>query len=97
MEVYRATVHLQPLPLFNLEGLQARLMASPQFLLWSFLALTLTFSSHEFYRGSESEAIKFYARSAADTVMRLAAEGIPRLEILQSLCLLAFRDIKGKS
>lgn len=89
-------IHLQPLPLFRLEDLQKYLTTAPRFLLWSFLALTLTFSNHEFYGGRVSEAIEFYTQSAHDTVIKLAAEGVTRLEVTQSMCLLALRYVEGE-
>lgn len=67
----------------------------PQFLLHSFLALMLKFSIHEFYHGEEVEAASLYNRLAADATMRLAFDGAPRLEVIQSLCLLTLRNIAG--
>ncbi|KAF7591893.1 hypothetical protein BBP40_000940 [Aspergillus hancockii] len=93
VNVYRDRIHLQPLPLFNLGGLRARLAASPQFLRWSFLALTLSLSSHDFYRNRESDAGQLYARCAEDSVMRLAAEGSSKLDVIVSSCILALRDL----
>ncbi|PWY93101.1 hypothetical protein BO94DRAFT_359431 [Aspergillus sclerotioniger CBS 115572] len=92
--VYRRTLHLQPLPLFNIDTLRTHLTRAPEFLLWSFLALALTFSSHEFYQNKESEARKFYTQSAEEAVLKMAIEDIPRVEVIQSLCLLALRHIK---
>ncbi|OQV05766.1 Fungal Zn2-Cys6 binuclear cluster domain-containing protein [Cladophialophora immunda] len=95
VDIYRKKIHLQPLPLLNPEDLRTIIDNSPQYLRWSFLALTVSFSNHDFYKGKSSEAIKLYSRSAADTVMKLAAGGNSRVDILQSLCLLAFKDIKA--
>ncbi|KAE8416583.1 hypothetical protein BDV36DRAFT_310045 [Aspergillus pseudocaelatus] len=96
MEVYRTRIHFQPLPLFNLEGLRDRLANSPRFLLHSFLALSLNFGSHEFYRGREQEAVQLYTRSAEDATMKLAVEGISKIEVIESLCLLAVKDLIGQ-
>lgn len=96
IEVYRTRIHFQPLPLFNLEGLRDRLATSPRFLLHSFLALSLNFDSHEFYRGKEQEAVQLYSRSAEDATMKLAVEGISKIEVIESLCLLAVKDLIGK-
>ncbi|KAE8130929.1 hypothetical protein BDV38DRAFT_290947 [Aspergillus pseudotamarii] len=96
MEVYRTRIHFQPLPLFNLEGLRDRLANSPRFLLHSFLALSLNFGSHEFYRGREQQAVQLYTRSAEDAAMKLAVEGIPKIEVIESLCLLAVKDLIGQ-
>ncbi|KAJ1717842.1 hypothetical protein NYO67_196 [Aspergillus flavus] len=96
VEVYRTRIHLQPLPLFNLEGLRDRLANSPRFLLHSFLALSLNFGSHGFFRGREQEAVQFYTRSAQDGTMELAVEGISKVEVIESLCLLAVKDLIGQ-
>ena len=97
VEVYRTRIHLQPLPLFNLDGLRDRLVTSSRFLLYSFLALSLNFGSHEFYRGREQEAIELYTRSAEDATMKLAVEGISKIEVIESLCILALKDLIGKA
>ncbi|KAB8255651.1 hypothetical protein BDV32DRAFT_154063 [Aspergillus pseudonomiae] len=96
VEVYRTRIHLQPLPLFNLDGLRDRLVTSSRFLLYSFLALSLNFGSHEFYRGREQEAIELYTRSAEDATMKLAVEGISKIEVIESLCILALKDLIGQ-
>ncbi|KAE8375415.1 hypothetical protein BDV26DRAFT_14948 [Aspergillus bertholletiae] len=96
VEIYRQRIHFQPLPLLNLNGLRSHLAASSSLLLHSFLALALHFGSHEFYRGREQEALQFYTRSAEDATMRLAAEGISKLEVIESLCLLAMKDLIGQ-
>lgn len=96
METYKQSIHLQPLPLFSFADIEQYLTSAPKFLLWSFLALTLTFSSHEFYHGLEEEAIQFYADDAEEKVMKLAFEGTVEATVVQSLCLLAMRYIKGK-
>lgn len=96
IEIYRTKIHMQPLPLFDLSDIQQVLSGTSQFLLWSFLSLTLKFSSHQFYGGKEPEAIAFYTRSAEDQVMKLAVEGATCPKVSQSLCLLALSEIKGK-
>ena len=97
INVYRRKLHLQPLPLFNSEDIQKWLTASPKFLLWSFLALTLNFSSHDFYpKDKESDFSTLYTRSAEESLLSLAVEGTPRVEVVQALCLLAVRHIAGK-
>ncbi|KAJ3458906.1 hypothetical protein MRS44_013015 [Fusarium solani] len=93
VQIYKTTLHLQPLPLFNPDDLWERMAILPQFLLHSFLALMLKFSIHEFYHGEEVEAASLYNRLAADATMRLAFDGAPRLEVIQSLCLLTLRNI----
>ncbi|RAK98164.1 fungal specific transcription factor domain-containing protein [Aspergillus ibericus CBS 121593] len=96
IDVYRATLHLQPLPLFDLNTLRSDLTQGPDFLLWSFLALILSFTSHEFYQSKELDAKEFYAQTAEETVLKMAVQGIPRVEVIESLCLLALRHIKER-
>lgn len=96
VEVYRTVIHFQPLPLFDPDDLLSRLTVFPQYLLWSFLALTLAFTSHEFYRNHQADAIELYACLAKDTVMKEAVEGSLKREVVQSLCLLSLKEIKGK-
>ncbi|KAF4972206.1 hypothetical protein FSARC_1188 [Fusarium sarcochroum] len=93
VQVYGTTVHLQPLPLFELDSLSTKLQNAPQYFVHSFLALMLEFSTHEFYHNSHSEAARFYSRSAAATTQRVAAEGNPRAEVIQALSMLALKDI----
>ena len=95
VDVYREKLHLQPLPLFSLESLPTALSSGPQFLLWSFLSLILTMTSHAFYRDKDLEARNFYASSAEGVVQKLTFEGVPSLDIIQSLCLLALKHING--
>ncbi|KAM5350810.1 hypothetical protein ACJ41O_007315 [Fusarium nematophilum] len=56
----------------------------------------LALSSHEFYNGQESLARDYYARWAEDTAVVLASEGVPRPELIQSLCLIALKHIRSQ-
>ncbi|KAM5359120.1 hypothetical protein ACJZ2D_014726 [Fusarium nematophilum] len=94
VDVYRTKLHLQPLPLFNVQGLEEQLAIGPQFLLWSFMALTMVFSTHPFYEGQESAAADFYTRTAEESVKNLASEGVPTPELTKSLCLIALKHLK---
>ncbi|QGJ00510.1 hypothetical protein CEK26_001954 [Fusarium fujikuroi] len=96
LQVYSQKVHLQPLPLFDLPTLGERLNDAPQYFLYSFLALMLEFTTHEYFRNNHAEASSYYSRSAATTIQRLAAEGKHHVEIVQTLCMMALRDIAGK-
>jgi hypothetical protein len=96
VQVYETTVHLQPLPLFELDSLKAKLQDAPKYFMHSFLALMLQFSTHDFYQKSHPAATSFYSRSAAATTQRLAAEGKPRVDVIQALCMLALKHIAGK-
>ncbi|RGP77230.1 hypothetical protein FLONG3_4745 [Fusarium longipes] len=85
--------HLQPLLLFKLPDLKRYLHSAPRYLKDSFLALTARYSTHAFYQGQQAQAVEFYVSSAQQTVTGLALQGIPRLEIVQSLCLLVLVDV----
>lgn len=88
-------LHLQPLPLFDIDQLRTLLRSAPTYLLWSFLALTVSVSDHDYYREKKHEAVSIYTSSAENVIPALTFEGIPKLEILQSLCLLALKHILG--
>ncbi|KAF5566445.1 hypothetical protein FPHYL_3768 [Fusarium phyllophilum] len=96
LQVYSQKVHLQPLPLFDLSTLGRRLNNAPQYFLYSFLALMLEFTTHEYFQNKHAEASSYYSRSAATTIQRLAAEGKHQVEIVQALCMTALKDIAGK-
>ena len=89
-------IHLQPLPLFDFNKLQTLLHSAPSYLLWSFLALTVHFGNHDYYLDNKLEAIRFYTQSAERVIPALAFEGVPKLDVQQSLCLLAMKHILGK-
>jgi hypothetical protein len=55
----------------------------------------LGFSSHGFYDGKQSQAASYYTSSAVVTTQQLASEGKPRVELIQALCMLSLKDIKG--
>ncbi|KAF5664352.1 hypothetical protein FHETE_7109 [Fusarium heterosporum] len=95
VEIYSSTIHLQPLALFEPHNLGTLLDSAPLYLLHSFLAIMLDFSTHIFYGNKHSEAAAYYTHSAVSTTQQLASEGKPRVEIVQSLCLLALKDIRG--
>ncbi|KAF9877467.1 hypothetical protein CkaCkLH20_05167 [Colletotrichum karsti] len=93
LDFYNRMIHQQPLPLFRTADLSDYLGSSPRHLLDSFLALTLSFKAHVDGETNQSNAIEHYVRSAEDTVKKLACQGVPRLDVVQSLCLLALRDV----
>ncbi|KAF4993081.1 hypothetical protein FGRMN_6696 [Fusarium graminum] len=97
LEIYRVKLHLQPLQLFKLDDLQDHLSTSSQFFLYSFLALTVRHSAHDFYKGREAAAVDFYANSAHQTVISLASQGVTRIEVVQALCMLVLVDIAGRA
>lgn len=97
MGAYREKLYFQPLPLFDPRRLQLKIGTLPHYLRWSFLALTLHFTSHNFYYGLEAKAIEYYTTSARSIVVDMAAEGLAQLEVLQTLCLLALCDHIGTS
>ncbi|KAI1051180.1 hypothetical protein LB506_010911 [Fusarium annulatum] len=95
---YREKLYFQPVPLFDPKRLQLKIGTLPQYLRWSFLALSLHYTSHNFYYGLEGKAIEYYTTSARSVVVDMAAEGLVQLEVMQALCLLALCDhIAGKS
>ncbi|KAF2996772.1 hypothetical protein E8E14_004340 [Neopestalotiopsis sp. 37M] len=96
VQVYREMIHLQPLPLFDFNKLQTLLHSAPSYLLWSFLALTVHFGNHDYYLDNKPEAIRFYTQSAEKVIPSLAFEGVPRLDVQQSLCLLAMKHIQAR-
>lgn len=89
-------MHLQPLPLFDLVTLEMRLSNAPKYFIYSFLALMLEFTTHEYFQNEHAEASSYYSRSAATIIQSLAAEGKHQVEIAQALCMMALRDIVGK-
>ncbi|KAF4456496.1 hypothetical protein F53441_1400 [Fusarium austroafricanum] len=98
VNAYREKLYFQPLPLFDPKRLQLRIGTLPQYLRWSFLALSLHYTSCNFYYGLEAKAIEYYITSARSIVVDMAAEGLVQLEVMQALCLLALCDhIAGKS
>ncbi|KAF5630021.1 hypothetical protein F52700_7378 [Fusarium sp. NRRL 52700] len=78
-------MHLQPLPLFDLATLKERLRNAPTYFVYSFVALMLEFTTHEYFRNQHAEASSYYSRSAATTVQQLAVEGKHHAEIVQAL------------
>ncbi|WKT53165.1 Zn(2)-C6 fungal-type DNA-binding domain [Fusarium oxysporum f. sp. vasinfectum] len=93
IEIYRTKLHLQPLQLFNISELKDTLTSAPQYLLYSFLALTVRYSAHDFFNGKQVKAVELYGSSAQQEVAILASQGIPKLEIVQALCLLVLVDV----
>ncbi|KAF5012340.1 hypothetical protein FDECE_1567 [Fusarium decemcellulare] len=97
VSVYREKLYFQPLPLLEPRRLQSKIASLPQYLRWSFLALTLNYSTHDFYYGLESKAIEYYSTSARSVVVDMASDGVTKLEVLQALCLLALCErLAGK-
>ncbi|KAF5601433.1 hypothetical protein FPANT_1804 [Fusarium pseudoanthophilum] len=96
IEIYRVKLHLQPLQLFSISELKDTLASAPQYLLYSFLALTVRYSTHEFFNGKQANAVELYGSSAQQEVAILATQGIPKLEIVQALCLLVLVDVAGE-
>ncbi|PTD06532.1 hypothetical protein FCULG_00007276 [Fusarium culmorum] len=87
VEVYSIKLHLQPLPLFELECLRGMLPVAAGYLRYSFLTLMLEFTSHSYYSSKHEEASKFYRHSAEAATQQLAGQGKPTAEIMQALCM----------
>ncbi|KAF5536405.1 C6 transcription factor [Fusarium mexicanum] len=96
VKVYKTKIHLQPLPLFRLDEIEEQLINGPDFLLWSFMALTLMLSTHPFYDGQRTFARDFYTRKAEEAVSVLASEGDISPEVTQSLCLIALKHLNNQ-
>lgn len=97
IEIYRVKLHLQPLQLFSISELKDTLASAPRYLLYSFLALTVRYSTNEFFNGKQAKAVELYGSSAQQEVAILASQGMPKLEIVQALCLLVLVDVAGNS
>ncbi|UPL01091.1 hypothetical protein LCI18_012025 [Fusarium solani-melongenae] len=93
IDAYRDNLYFQPLPLFGLVGLKAKLISAPRFLRWGFLALVLKFTTHPFYDGKMKQATEFYKASCRSVVMELSSEGTVKLDVLRALCILALLDV----
>ncbi|KAM5360534.1 hypothetical protein ACJA88_014805 [Fusarium oxysporum] len=93
VDIYCRMIHLQPLPLFRPNELLDYLRSSTRHLLYSFLALGLSLKAQIAHLPTRSDLIENYARCARDEVQDLASQGIARLQVVQSLCLLALSDI----
>ncbi|CZS83066.1 unnamed protein product [Fusarium graminearum] len=93
VEVYSIKLHLQPLPLFELECLRSMLPVAAGYLRYSFLTLMLEFTSHSCYSSKYEEASTFYRHSAEAATQQLAGQGKPTADIMQALCMLALRNI----
>lgn len=93
VKAYSTKIHAQPLQLFNIDHIAEDLLSSPQYLLWSFLALTLKLCTPDFYQGKEEEAEIFYSDAAHQTIEVLVREGNVRTDLVQALCLLALSEV----
>lgn len=95
LQTYREKIHFQPLPLFSLDNLRESFDSFPQYLRWAFLALSLHFSSHEYYEGQDKRVINFYTGASRRVVLGMAIEGTGEPEVLLTLCTLALCDTLG--
>ena len=90
-------IHLQPLPLLRPRDLPDQFVTRfSDFLASSLIALSLSLKSYHPWDTVRSEAAEHHSRHARDTVMKLALQGAPRVDVCQSLCLLVLMDIHGK-
>jgi hypothetical protein len=92
--VYLRDIHLQPLPIFDSRSLQEHLSGSPSFVRYGFYSLTMSFM--DCFEQTDSGSMESYADSARQQAILLAASGDPRVDVLQTLCMLALIDIKCK-
>lgn len=55
----------------------------------------MTVSTHHFYEDNQGTVADLYIASAENVVMRMAASGVFKVEVIQSLCLIALRHMIG--
>lgn len=96
IEIYKSKIHFQPFPLFDIALLPSQWPQWPPYLLHSFLAASLTFTDTSFHENMKSFSTDRFINLARMMAVPLAAEGIPSLPVLQSLCLLTICDIAGR-
>lgn len=95
VEVYLELLHLQPLPLFPETDLLKRIGTASRHLVCSFLSLTFQIKSPTTRLPQLNDEAHRYMLSAEAETKRLASDGEARVDIVQSLCLLALRDLLG--
>ncbi|XEV01255.1 hypothetical protein FSHL1_006542 [Fusarium sambucinum] len=93
VDIYVTMVHMQPIPLFRPNELLDYLKSSSRHLRYSFLALGLSLKAQTAQFPTQFDLIDNYARCARAEVHDLASQGISKLQVVQSLCLLTLRDI----
>jgi hypothetical protein len=93
--LYIHTIADQPLPLFDVEMLPEQATKFSSAVLASFLALTVRFSTDDFFKDVRSQAVEFYKSSARDLVFKQIAEPTGSVDVLQSFCLLCLSEIFG--
>ncbi|KIX02733.1 uncharacterized protein Z518_08675 [Rhinocladiella mackenziei CBS 650.93] len=91
--VYIERIADQPLPLFDVKTLPFRVTRFSPGLLRSFLALTVRFSNHDFFKDVKSTAVDFYKASSRTALFTQIAEPTGSLDVLQSFCLLCLGEI----
>lgn len=63
----------------------------------AFLAITVRFSTDEFFEDARTNAVEFYKNAARNILFRQVAEPTGSLDVLQSFCLLCLSEIYGRS
>ncbi|KAI1874175.1 uncharacterized protein JN550_002754 [Neoarthrinium moseri] len=91
--VHDERMNFQPISLFCPRVLRDTLAKAPHFLQWTFLSLSIMYLGSDTPDLSTREAVKRHSASARVVVTQLAAEGTPKLEISQCLCLIALAHI----
>lgn len=94
VNVYTERIHCQPLPLFDPLNLASHVRNWPQYLLWSFIALTARLLPDRASEADEKDPSECLRKARRELMCRLAESNIS-LEILQSLCLLVLAEISG--
>lgn len=94
IRVYKRAIHLQPLPLLEGPDMAEHLKHAPHFLSWSLISLALSIEQPDLH-DLDLETMNQQVAYSRSIVRRLTAQGLPRADLVQSLCLLAMKDIIG--
>lgn len=95
--VYRTRFDGQPIPDLAFQNGTLSTKVWPKCLTYSFLSITVPFiAGHAFYAGRHQDAISLYASLARREIFRCVADGDVSLEVLQSTCMSALREITGE-
>ncbi|RMD42912.1 hypothetical protein DV735_g2198, partial [Chaetothyriales sp. CBS 134920] len=92
-ETYKTRLASQGLFLFDVHKLPSLVSSFNSLLSYSFLALLVRFANDPFYHNVKDSATSFYARTAKSMLFGEMESSSNALQVLQSLCLLAYHDI----
>lgn len=95
INVYISKIHCQPLPLFDISGLESDTIGWPQCLLLSLVVITSRLSPDVMPEWSAKERRDCYKKARREVMIKLA-EDASHPEVLQSFCLLILEEITGE-